>query len=359
VPPYPVPRTPRAPARLRSDVASDVPPDAPPANASPAVVAQQTLFPDDSGTGNHAAHQPVITTDLGSLVLGCGVSWLEARAPGSVDLVVTDPPYGIGKAAWDCFGSREEYLAWVARWVDAAHRALTPTGTLYVMGFSEVLAEILVTVQSGWDSVHWLVWAYRNKANLKDDWGRSHESVLHLRKGRGFTFNTDAVRVPYNAHTVRYPARTQGESSQYGGAERGGKKSDTWTPNPLGARPRDVLEIPVLCNGTAEKTSHPTQKPVQLIRKLVLASSNPGDLVVDPFSGSGTTALVCELHGRRWVGCERDPGYATLSAARLKDPRAHAGSQTTDGEAALADRRGKLRQAKPRKAKAEPATAPE
>jgi site-specific DNA-methyltransferase (adenine-specific) len=263
---------------------------------------------------------------------------LEACEPGSVDLVVADPPYNLGKSSWDRFASPEEYLAWTQRWVEAARRALSSTGSLYVCGFSEVLAEIQVAVRDPWHSVKWLVWYYRNKANLRHDWGRSHESILLLRKSKRFTFNTDPVRVPYNRHTTRYPERTQAESSQYGGARK-----DRWKPHPLGARPRDVLEVPVLANGTKEKTAHPTQKPVQLIRKLVLASSNEGDLVVDPFCGSGTTALVAEAHGRRWVTCEQDADYAELAKARLLDPEAHAGSQTRDSEAKVAARRSKLR----------------
>lgn len=279
-----------------------------------------------------------LRTERGQLVLGCGVNWLERCEPGSVDLVVADPPYNMGKSDWDRFPSLEAYLDWTRGWVAAAHRALAPTGSLYLMGWSEVLAQVLAAVSPGWSSVRWLVWSYRNKANLKDDWGRSHESILHLRRGRRFTFNTDAVRIPYNAHTVRYPERTQAESSQYGGGRK-----DSWRPHPLGARPRDVLEVPVLANGTREKTAHPTQKPVQLIRRLVLASSNPGQLVVDPFCGSGTTALVAETHDRRWVTCELDPGYAALAASRLADPAAHAGAQTIETEAELAARRGRLR----------------
>lgn len=283
---------------------------------------------------------PVVVhrTALGTLLQGCGVEWLERCPEGSVDLIVADPPYNLGKGDWDRFASPAEYLDWSRRWIAAAHRALTPTGSLYVMGFSEVLAEVQVAVAGAWDSVRWLIWFYRNKANLKDDWGRSHEALLLLRKGRPFTFNTDAVRTPYNAHTTRYPERTQAETSQYGGG-----RAERWRPHPLGARPRDVLEIPVLSNGTAEKTEHPTQKPVQLIRRLVLASSNGGELVVDPFAGSGTTPLVAELHGRRWVGCEADPGYAAIAARRLRDPDAFAGAQTKDSEAALASRRGRLR----------------
>ena len=283
---------------------------------------------------------PHARTELGTLLQGDGVAWLEGCEPGSVALVVADPPYNIAKTEWDRFPSLEAYLDWSRRWVAAAHRALAPTGSLYLMGWSEVLADVKAAVARGWASCRWLVWFYRNKANLKDDWGRSHESVLHLRKGRRFTFHTDAVRIPYNAHTTRYPERTQAETSQYGG---GRARKETWSPHPLGARPRDVLEVPVLANGTREKTAHPTQKPVQLVRKLVLASSDPGDLVVDPFVGSGTTAIVAEATGRRWVGLELDPGYLALAARRLADPAAHAGLQTRESEAVTARRRGKLR----------------
>ena len=81
-----------------------------------------------------------------------------------------------------------------------------------------------------------------------------------------------------------------------------------------------------------------------MIRRLVLASSNPGDLVVDPFAGSGTTAVVAETQGRRWVSLEADPGFVEVARERLADPATHAGDQTRDSEAKLAHRRGKLRQ---------------
>src|SRR5579872_544628 len=277
-------------------------------------------------------------TELGRLDQADALAWLRSLEPGSVDLVVADPPYNLGKSDWDRFESPESYLSWTREWVEAARLALKPDGSLYVMGFSEILAEIKVAVGPAWAGCRWLVWFYRNKANLRDDWGRSHESVLHLRKGGRVRFNTDPVRIPYNAHTTRYPERTQAETSQYGGA-----RTERWRPNPLGARPRDVIEVPVLANGTAEKTAHPTQKPVQLIRKFVLASSNAGDLVVDPFSGSGTTALVCERSGRRWLACDADPGWCRVARDRVLAPASFAGSQTDAAEAALARRRGRLR----------------
>jgi site-specific DNA-methyltransferase (adenine-specific) len=241
---------------------------------------------------------------------------LGALPDGSVDLVVTDPPYAIAKEAWDEFESLDAYVAWCDGWLAEVARVLAPRGSAYVCGFSEILAEIKArSARRFAGGCRWLVWYYRNKANLGRDWGRAHESILHLRKSREARIDVDAVRVPYNGHTTRYPARIQAVNSQYGG----GKRRDRWEPNPLGAKPRDVIEVPVLCNGMAEKTEHSTQKPEALIERLVLASSAPGELVVDPFVGSGTTAVVCARLARRFVAGDSDPRYTGLARARLRE----------------------------------------
>jgi site-specific DNA-methyltransferase (adenine-specific) len=240
---------------------------------------------------------------------------LLARLPDrSVDLVVTDPPYAIAKEEWDEFESLEAYVAWCDGWLAEIARVLAPHGSAYVCGFSEILAELKVRSAPRFAGCRWLVWYYRNKANLGRDWGRSHESILHLR-GEDARVDVDAVRVPYNGHTTKYPARVQAVSSQYGGA-RG--RRDRWVPNPLGAKPRDVLEIPVICNGMSEKTAHATQKPEALIERLVLASSAPGQLVVDPFVGSGTTAVVAARLGRRWLAGDADARFVGLARERLQ-----------------------------------------
>ena len=161
----------------------------------------------------------------------------------------------------------------------------------------------------------WLIWSYKNKANIGKDWGRSHESILHLRKSEKFTMNIDDVRLPYGRHSLKYPVHPQAESSQFG---NGGKRKDIWTPNPLGAKPRDVLEVPTTCNGMSEKTPHPTQKPEELLRKLILASSNEGDVVLDPFSGSATTLVVAEQLNRKWLGCEISHEYNLWAIDRLE-----------------------------------------
>lgn len=164
---------------------------------------------------------------------------------------------------------------------------MKPTGSLYICGFTEILADLKHPAMKYFKKCKWLIWYYKNKANLSNDWGRSHESLLHLRKTNKFKLNVDPIRIPYNAHTLKYPSHPQAESSQYSGSS---KKYSSWTPNPLGAKPKDVIEIPTTCNGMGEKTKHPTQKPEELLRKIVLSSSNEGDIVLDPFSGSGTTA---------------------------------------------------------------------
>ena len=104
-------------------------------------------------------------------------------------------------------------------------------------------------------------------------------SWFYVSRKNALTMNTDDVRIPYGAHTLKYPSHPQAETSQYGNGKT--KKQDNWTPNPLGAKPKDVIEIPTTCNGMNEKTPHPTQKPEELLRRLILGSSNEGDLIID------------------------------------------------------------------------------
>src|SRR5262249_31978168 len=147
---------------------------------------------------------------------------------------------------------------------------------LYLCGFSEILADLRRPASRLFAGCRWLVWFYKNKANLGRDWGRSHESILHFRKSASVRLNIDNVRIPYGRHTVKYPDHPQATSSQFGG---GVERKESWRPHPLGAKPRDVFEIPVTSNGMMEKTPHPTQKPEELVRRLILASSGEGDLI--------------------------------------------------------------------------------
>ncbi len=267
------------------------------------------IEPSGEGFREHFTHPN------GSLYQGNSIEWLASLKDSSVDMIFADPPYNIKKAEWDNFESQETYINWSMQWITEASRILKPSGTMYVCGFSEILADIKHPAMKYFASSRWIVWHYKNKANLGNDWGRSHESLLHFRKSKKHRLNVDDIRIPYGAHTLKYPSHPQAETSQYGNK---GKRKDVWTPHPSGAKPKDVIDIPTTCNGSGETTPHPTQKPEELVRRIVLASSNEGDLVVDPFSGSGTTAVVSEQLGRRWMACDLDAQYNDWAIERLR-----------------------------------------
>ncbi len=260
--------------------------------------------------------EPVFQNKNGALFQGDSIEWLKTIKDESIDLVFADPPYNIKKADWDKFESQEEYIKWSMQWIKEVYRILKPDGTLYICGFSEILADIKHPAMKYFKSCRWLIWYYKNKANLGNDWGRSHESILHLRKNKKRKINIDDIRIPYSRHTLKYPEHPQAETSQYG---NNGKRKDTWRPHPKGAKPRDVIEIPTTCNGMGEKTKHPTQKPEELVRKFILASSNEDEVVLDPFSGSGTTLVVAEQLNRKWLGCDINQEYNMWAIDRIQN----------------------------------------
>lgn len=244
------------------------------------------------------------------------IDFLSSVRTGMVDMIFADPPYNIKKADWDDFENQDEYIAWSLQWIKEASRILKNTGTMYICGFTEILADIKRPAMQYFNGCKWLIWYYDNKANLGKDWGRSHESILCLRKSKDFILNIDDIRIPYNAHTLKYPDRVQGKSSQYAHSK---DNKVEWSPNPLGAKPKDVINLPTTCNGMSEKTKHPTQKPEALLRRLILAASNENDIIVDPFSGSGTTAAVANQLHRRFIVNDKNSEYNTWANERLQN----------------------------------------
>lgn len=282
--------------------------------------------------------EPFFRTANGKLYNEDVLTFFKTIKTSSVQLIFADPPYNIKKAEWDSFESQKEYVEWSLAWIKEAQRVLSIDGSLYICGFSEILADLKWAASSLFKGCKWLVWYYRNKANLTNDWGRSHESLLHFRKSKKTIFNVDDVRIPYNAHTLRYPKHPQAKSSQYGN----GKKY-VWTPHPKGAKPKDVFEIPTLTNNSWEREKHPTQKPIELVRKCLLASSNQESLIVDPFGGSGTTYAVAEALNRKWLGTEKELEYCAVIKKRLLDKKHIERIAGNGDEAEVLERRRKLR----------------
>jgi site-specific DNA-methyltransferase (adenine-specific) len=238
----------------------------------------------------------------------------------SVDIIICDPPYNIGKD----FGNNsdkqtmDDYLAWCDQWIAECMRILKPTGTLYIYGFSEILAFIRVRISC---NVRWLVWHYTNKVTPSlNFWQRTHESILCCYKNKPL-FNRDDVREPYTetflknaAGKVRKP--TVGRFSD-------GNKETTYTAHEGGALPRDVIKVPALAGGAGkkERVDHPTQKPMYLCDILIKAALNKSSptLLVVPFAGSGSECVSAKKNNVDFIGFEINNEYIHVANNRLCD----------------------------------------
>lgn len=214
----------------------------------------------------------------------------------SVDLIVADPPYNLSKDYGNNHDIKgfEEYLTFSRQWLSEACRILKPTGTIYVfMGFRFIsyMYDILDReLKMFFNS--WIVWHYTQGMGKKKGFSPRHDDILMFTKSKHFKFNLDMVRVPQKYYRDRNNMR--------------------------GANPGDVWQFSHVHYCNENRQHHPTQKPEGLIERMILASSDDGDMVVDPFSGSGTTLRVCQQTDRSAIGIELNPEYVTMTKERLE-----------------------------------------
>jgi len=255
----------------------------------------------------------------GHLYCGDVLEGLARWSGGRARCVIADPPYFQVQTgeAWDnSWPSEEAYLDWTASWVKAAALHLAPDGLLYLFGqpgkrehvFLKLCARLLEQMAFH-DLIIWDRAVGYNER--RDSFTPQFEMILALRHADADAvfFNKDAVRIPYDEKTIQ----------EYLRDKRYKDKEARETHLRKGKFATNILRVPSLKGQSKEKAGHPTQKPLALIEKLVLSSSEPGDLVLDPFLGSGTTAVCCEEHGRGWFGTEEHPPYANLCRQRLGD----------------------------------------
>ena len=228
---------------------------------------------------------------------------------GSVDAVICDPPYGVGKGVWDKW-DRE-----IATWfVGECLRILKPTGSLFMFGHNETTAGL-------WDIFaplrpRWLTWFYRNSSNINHNtFGWNSQVIVFGHLGDPI-FNLDEARVPYSKNTNTRRVNHDDTASNYG-IRKNGRCVKRY--NAGGRKPMDVIEWPSVTAGVsaAEGRWHPAQKPLGLMEMLVCVSTPPGGLVLDPFAGAATTLLAAANCGRGFVGCELSPDYHAQGMARL------------------------------------------
>ena len=227
----------------------------------------------------------------------------------SVDLIVADPPYNLTKAFHGGTFTKKtaaDYEAYTRRWLSLVVPLLKPTGSLYVCCDWET--SLIVGRVLG-DYLHVrnrITWRREKGRDAKENWKNGLEDIWFATKSDVYTFHLDAVKT---RRKVIAPYRVGGAPKDWTETADGNYR-DTCPSNFW-----DDITIPFW--SMAENTAHPTQKPEKLIAKLVLASADPGDLVFDPFLGSGTTSVVAKKLGRRYLGVELDPQYCLWAEQRL------------------------------------------
>ncbi|MCB9455500.1 MAG: site-specific DNA-methyltransferase [Anaerolineaceae bacterium] len=235
------------------------------------------------------------------------LDWLPAN---SVDLLFLDPPYNLPKAFHGArFHPRSlvDYAAWFESWFAPLLRLLTPTASVYVCGDWRSSAAIHQAMEKYLIVRNRITWEREKGRGAKGNWKNAAEDIWFGTLSESYTFNLDAVKLK---RRVRAPyTDTSGQPKDWGRSSSGNFRlthpSNLWT------------DITVPFWSMPENTDHPTQKPEKLLAKLILASSNPGDLVLDPFLGSGTTSVVAKKLGRRYCGIEQDEWYCCLAEKRL------------------------------------------
>jgi site-specific DNA-methyltransferase (adenine-specific) len=245
------------------------------------------------------------------------VKALEGFPAGIVDLAFADPPFNIGYQ-YDVYNDKQDYksyLDWTQQWMAAVCRVLTPTGTFWIAIGDEYAAEIKMIAQKdlGLTCRSWVVWYYTFGVNCTKKFSRSHAHLFHFVKNRKkFTFNDKAIRVPSARQTVYADDRAKPD---------GRLPDDTWILRPQdvdGFTPdQDTWYFPRVAGTFKERAGfHGCQMPEQLLGRIIRLCSNTGNLVLDPFAGSGTTLAVAKKLGRRWLGCEISEQYAQKALQR-------------------------------------------
>lgn len=236
---------------------------------------------------------------MGKIDLRCGdaLNLFKEIESSSVDVIIADPPYNLGKDYGNNHDLREfdEYLDFTKLWLSEAKRVLKPEGTIYVfMGvrFISYLYDILDReLEMFFNS--WIVWHYTQGLGKTKGFSPRHDDILMFTKSNKYIFNLDNVRVPQKYYRARNNMR--------------------------GANPGDVWEFSHVHYCNPNRQNHPTQKPEGLVERMVLASSSKNGVVLDPFSGSGTTLRVCQQTKRNAIGFELNHDYVELTNARLAE----------------------------------------
>ncbi|MCW3050835.1 MAG: putative modification methylase [Chthonomonadales bacterium] len=278
---------------------------------------------------------------------------LRAEMEGKIDLLYLDPPFFTGRewrtrdadaeapfAFTDTWRTLGDYLQWLFDRLTLARTLLRPTGSLYLhlswhsVHYAKLLLDEIFGVERFQNEI---VWCYREAINSRKRWNRKHDTLLFYSNSDTFTFNSDRVLLPYSESNVR-KYRHKDEKGAYRLMGRGITDSPLRSKRDLppemetlfpeltfrhylgeGTLPLDYWNIDIENQASTLRTGYPTQKPEALLERILLASSNPGDLVADLCCGSGTTLAVAERLDRRWIGCDFGDEAIQTTRTRLQN----------------------------------------
>jgi len=229
----------------------------------------------------------------------------------SIDLIIADPPYSLGKDYGNDSDKLKsaDYLQWTQTWIDAALPKLKPTGSLYIFLTWRFSPEIFVMLKKRMQMMNEIIWDRRvpSMGGSVRSFTSVHDTIGFFVNNKGYYFDLDAVRIPYDAETKKARSR-----SIFVGAK--------WLE--IGYNPKDLWSVSRIHKENPERADHPTQKPLEIIDRMVKASCPPDGIVLDPFMGSGTTAVSAKRCGRNFVGFELNPDYCEIIKNRLASPEA-------------------------------------
>ena len=245
--------------------------------------------------------------DSSLVILGDSIDILKKIKSNSIDLIFADPPYNIGKDFGnnkDIWKSKKEYIEWCKIWLDECYRVLKDNGTFYFMTATQHMSYLDVYVSEKYNVLSRIIWSYDSSGvQSKKNFGSLYEPILMTTKSTNskYTFNYNDILVE---------AKT--------GAKRKLIDYRKTPPQPYNTKkvPGNVWNFNRVRFLMDEYENHPTQKPEELLERIILASSNPGDVVLDPFSGSFTTSCVAVKNNRNAIGIDLNEEYCKIGIRR-------------------------------------------
>lgn len=247
-------------------------------------------------------------------LLGDSLSMLKQIKPQSIDLIFADPPYGLGKdfgVSKDVWSNANEYLQWCKIWIDECMRILKPNGTMYFMSSTQYMPLLDSYVSEKYFVINRIIWAYDSSGvQAKNKFGSAYEPILMIThsKNSKYTFNSEDILVE---------AKT--------GAQRNLINYRKTPPQPYNVTkiPSNVWHFNRVRYKMAEYENHPTQKPESLLRRIILASSNENEIILDPFAGSFTSCKVALDLGRKTIGIENNEEFFKIGLRRCGIANTH------------------------------------